>query len=150
MVGKLPFVALAVPAGRALMIPLNMALCHEPPTVGNKKNGPVHEALLDWFKLVEDLGKRPTSVHDIVTGKIDFYGYCNACNTGAGEVWFPLDSSMDPIVWRVQWPEDVYTNLTTWDGISISDGECTGVLLQQMVLEVEVTCLKHKKAILAL
>ena len=77
MIGRLRFAALAEPAGRVLITSLNMALCHDAPTIVNKKKGPVHNVLLDWFKLIEDLDKRPTSVHEIVTGKVDLYRYCD-------------------------------------------------------------------------
>ena len=66
---------------------------------------------------------------------------------GASGVWFPLESDLDPFVWRVKWPEDIVRKLSEYHGISISDVECAGVLLQQMGLESEVADLHHKKAV---
>ena len=62
-------------------------------------------------------------------------------------MWLPLESYLDPFVWRVKWPDDIVRKLTEYDGISILDAECVGVLLQQMGLESEVANLHHKKAV---
>ena len=66
---------------------------------------------------------------------------------GAGGVWLPLESDLDPFVWRVKWPEDIVRKMVEYGGISISDVECAGVLLQQMGIELEVADLHHKKAV---
>ena len=62
-------------------------------------------------------------------------------------MWLPLDSALDPIVWRVAWPADIVRKLATYDALSTSDAESAGVLLQQMALEVAVAQLRHKKAV---
>ena len=147
IVGKLRFAALCLPAGRALMTPLNMALRGEPRFIGSGKKSEVHESLGDWLKLIESLASRPTSVHELRAKVIDFYGYCDACNTGVGGVWLPLHSPLDAFVWRFKWPKDIAQKLSTYDGLSISEAEGAGVLLQQMVLESEVEDLQHKKAL---
>ena len=61
---------------------------------------------------------------------MDYYGYCDACKTSPGGVWLPLESDLDPFVWRVKWPEDIVCQLAEYDGISILDAESVGVLLQ--------------------
>ena len=101
----------------------------------------------DWIQLIRSLVDRPTNVHKIISGNVDYYGYYDVCNTGAGGVWFPLDSVLEPFVWRVNWPPDIIRKLQIYDGISISDVECAGVLLQQMALELTVSDLRHKKAL---
>ena len=68
-------------------------------------------------------------MHEVVATSVDYYGYCDACQTGAGGVWLPLESDLDPFVWRVKWPEDIVRKLVEYDGISISDAECASVLL---------------------
>ena len=147
IVGKLRFAALCLPAGRALMTPLNMALRGEPRFIGSGKKSEVHESLGDWLKLIESLASRPTSVHELRAKLIDFYGYCDACNTGVGGVWLPLHSPLDAFVWRFKWPNDIVQKLANYEDLSISEAEGAGVLLQQMVLESEVDDLRHKKAL---
>ena len=78
---------------------------------------------------------------------VDFYGYCGACNTGVGGVWLPMDSELEPFVWRVAWPADIVRKLQSYDRMSINDGECTGLLLQQMAIKVAVVDLRHKNAL---
>ena len=147
IVGKLRFAALCLPAGRALMTPLNMATRGNPKFIGSGKKSEVHESLGDWKKLIESLASRPTSVHELRAKVIDYYGYCDACNTGVGGVWLPLHSPLDAFVWRFKWPPDIVRKLAEYDELSISEAEGAGVLLQQMVLESEVDDLRHKKAL---
>ena len=147
IVGKLRFAALCLPAGRALMTPLNMAMRGKPRDIGSGKHSEVHESLGDWLQLIKSLASRPTSVHELVAKSIDFYGYCDACKTGAGGVWLPFNTDLDPFIWRVQWPKDIVQQLGDYEGISISDAECAGVLLQQFALECQVDDLVHKKAL---
>ena len=42
---------------------------------------------------------------------------------------------------------DIVHKLAEYDGVSISDAECVDVLLQQIVLELEVIDLHHKKGV---
>ncbi|KAL7546950.1 hypothetical protein ACHAWF_011171 [Thalassiosira exigua] len=147
IVGKLRFAALCLPSGRGLMTPLNNALRGDPRVIPSGKKSEVHESLGDWLQLIKSLAKRETSVHELVASSVDFYGYCDACNTGVGGVWLPLDSDLEPFVWRVAWPPDIVRRLSKYDGLSISDAECAGVLLQQMLLEQVAPDLKHKKIV---
>ncbi|KAL7543039.1 hypothetical protein ACHAXR_012341 [Thalassiosira sp. AJA248-18] len=147
IVGKLQFASICLPAGQAFMTALNMALKGDPKFVRNTKGSEVHESLGDWKQLIKELASRPTNVNEIIATLIDYYGYCDACNTGAGGVWLPLDTMLDAFIWRVPWPPDIIKKLQVYDGLYISDAESAGVLLQQMGLEVEVADLRHKKAV---
>ena len=113
IVGKLRFAALCLPAGRSLMTPFNMALRGDPKEIGLGKKGELHDCLGDWLALIRSLAERPTSVHEVVSIGVDYYGYCDACITGAGGVWLPLNSSLDPFVWRVEWPPDIVKKLAS-------------------------------------
>ena len=120
------------------MTPFNMALRGDPKEIGLGKKGELHDCLGDWLALIRSLVKYPTSIHEIVSISVDYYGYCDACNTGAGGVWLPFNSSLDLFVWRVECPPDIAKKLASYNGISISNDEGAGVLLQQMALENEV------------
>ena len=147
IVGRLRFAALCLPTGRSFMTPLNMALKGLPTYIGLGEKSEVREALGDWLQLIKDLAQRPTHINEIVSKKVDFYGYCDACNTGAGGVWLPLDGHCEPFLWRVQWPPDIVKKLSEYDQLSISDAECAGVLLHQMALEQVVSDLEHAKTV---
>ena len=147
ILGRLRFAALCLPAGRALMTPLNRAMRGSPKNVGSGKRSEVHEALGDWLQLIKDLAARPTHVHEVVPTAIDYYGYADACNTGVGGVWLPLHSDLQPFLWRFRWPPDIAQKLATYDGISMADAEMAGTALQVTALECAVADLRHKKAV---
>jgi hypothetical protein len=98
IIGKLRFALFCIPAGKALMTPLNMAMRGDPAHVPSGRKTEVHKSLGNWLQIIKDLKTRPTSVHEIVATSVECYGYCNACNTGVGAVWLPLDSLLEPIV----------------------------------------------------
>ncbi|KAL7546450.1 hypothetical protein ACHAWF_009786 [Thalassiosira exigua] len=147
IIGKLRFASLCLPAGRALISPLNRELWGNPKVIASGRKSEVHESLGDWLQLIKDLAKHPTSVHELVARAVDFYGYYDACNTGVGGVWLPLDSDVEPFLWQASWLPDIVRRLASYKGLSISDAECAGVVLQQLVLEQEVADLRHKKAV---
>lgn len=147
IVGKLRHAALAIPAGKALFTAINMAMRGSPKVIGLGKQSEVHTWLGDFLRFIKELGSRPTHVNEIVSTKVDYYGYCDACGTGVGGVWLPApNSDLAPFIWRVQWPPDIVRRMERLQGISISDLECAGVVLQQLALEHVVSDLRHKQA----
>ena len=64
IVGKLRFAAICLPAGKALMTPLNMALKGTPASIGNGKKSEVAESLGDWQKLIESLASHQKPTYD--------------------------------------------------------------------------------------
>lgn len=118
------------------MAPLNMVMQGSPKIIGARVKSEVWESLRDWIQLIKSLGAWPTSVHKLVA-------------TSMRSV-VPAHSDLDPFVWRVHWPPDFVNKLVTWDGLSISDIEYGGVVLQQVALKCEVSDLRHKKQSLSL
>ena len=66
---------------------------------------------------------------------------------GSGGVWLPGNKSLAPVVWRVQWPQEIKVALMTWENpkgtITNSDLERAAELLGWLVLEGNVP-LKHE------
>ena len=58
---------------------------------------------------------------------------------GTGGVWLSRTKNIEPVVWLVEWPNDIKAALVTQDNpnrmISVSDLEIVGLLLQYLVLE---------------
>ena len=58
---------------------------------------------------------------------------------GAGGVWYPEKSVLAPVVWCIEWPEEMNIRFVTFENpegdISVSDLELAAVLLGCMVLE---------------
>lgn len=143
IVGKLRFASLGLPVGRGLFTPMNFAMRGEPDHIGLGATNPVREALEDWIEVLDDIAERPTHVHEIVPVRWHYYGYCDACASGAGGVWLPLDADLPPIVWRVPFPPDIERRCKEGDGITNSDLEMAGLFLQMLVLEQMVPNLQH-------
>jgi hypothetical protein len=68
-----------------------------------------------------------------------YIGHCDASKLGAGGVWLSGTRTLSPIVWRVEWPEDIRNNVVSFDNpsgtITNSDLEMAGMLLHFLVLE---------------
>jgi hypothetical protein len=149
IVGKLRHVALIMPSTKGLFSPINKALQGEPKTIGLGKNSEVRAALLDLATMVKALGARPTHVKELVPDDDHYVGYCDACAAGAGGVWFSGDLHMDPIVWRVEFPPEISSQVVSdsnpTGNLTNSDLEMAAVLLHYMVLQ-QTTDMKHKRA----
>jgi hypothetical protein len=143
LVGRLQHAARILPSAKAFFTPLNNALRGLPPFIGLGRHGEVRTALLDIAYVIRNLASRPTHVNELVQAdEPDYIGYCDASGFGAGGVWFGGRETMEPIVWRVQWPKDITEALVSDSNphgtITNSDLEMAGVLLQEAVLEAEL------------
>jgi hypothetical protein len=139
LAGRLQHAARILPSARSFFTPINNALRGLPAFIGLGRNGPVRRALLDVACLIRDLAKRPTHVSELVPQEPDYTGFCDASAFGAGGVWFGGSKPLPPIVWRIQWPQDITTDVVSDSNptgrITNSDLEMAGVLLQEAVLE---------------
>jgi hypothetical protein len=140
--GRLQHAARILPAARAFFTPINNALRGLPAFVGLSRHGDVRHALNDIAAVIRDLASRPTHVSELVQGELDYVGYCDASAFGAGGVWFGGKSQLAPIVWRVQWPNDITTAVVSDTNptgrLTNSDLEMAGVLLHEAVLEAHL------------
>ena len=68
-----------------------------------------------------------------------YVGLCNASSHGAGSIWFAGVCPLPPIVWCVQWPDDICHSIVSFanpsGSISNSNLEMAGMLLLYLVLE---------------
>ncbi len=142
IVGKLRHVALILPGTKGLFSPINKALKGEPLVIGLGKSSEVRAALLDLATMVASLSSRPTHVKELIPNDDHYYGYCDACTTGAGGVWFSGERHIEPIVWRVEFENAIASQVVSHDNphgrLTNSDLEMAALLLQYMVLHQEV------------
>jgi hypothetical protein len=142
IVGKLRHVALILPGTKGLFSPIIAGLKGEPLVVGLGQSSEVRAGLLDLATMVTSLSSRPTFVKELIPNADHYYGYCDACATGAGGVWFSGERNLQPIVWRVQFEHAIATQVISNDNphgrLTNSDLEMAAVLLQYMVLHQEV------------
>jgi len=148
LIGKLRHAATCLPSIRGLFSPLNKALHGDPTFVGLGKDSESRAALLDMRVLILNLADRPTHVHELVPGDDHFVGYCDACATGAGGVWFSGSLHIPPLVWRVQFPSHIAEQVVSFKNptgrLTNSDLELAGLVLHYCALET-ATNLMHKR-----
>jgi hypothetical protein len=142
IVGRLQHAARILPAARAFFTPLYNALKGTPDSIGLGRQGEVRYALGDVAAVIRDLSRRPSHITELTQQPLHYVGYCDASAFGAGGVWFGAKNPLSPIVWRVQWPDDITKNVISFDNptgsITNSDLEMAGVLLQETVLEAHL------------
>jgi hypothetical protein len=152
LAGRLQHAARILPAAKAFFTPLNDALRGMPSFIGLGRHGEVRKALLDAGALIQELSRRPTHVSELVEQDPHYIGFCDASAFGAGGVWFSGSESLQPSVWRVEFPADI-TNQVVSDSnphgaLTNSDLELTGVLLHYAVLEQLIPDLAHVQVVI--
>ena len=120
-----------------MFTPLNMALQNKLCWVRINKD--VQEALTDFCMLLNTEAAEPMHVHELVPGAPAVVRYCDAYRMGAGGVWLSGTKHIKPVVWRVEWLDDIRAALVTQDNpnrtIYVSDLEMAGLLLQYLMLK---------------
>ena len=137
LAGKLQHASLAIPSGRSLFTPIDMAMKNDPATVVIDDN--LRQCLHDWRFLVQCLAQKPTHMRQLVTRPPTFISYTDACKLGAGGVWCSGTTDLHPFLWQVEWPQEIQAALITLENpsgsVTINDLELAGALLGFLVLE---------------
>lgn len=139
IVGRLRHAAIILPGAKGMFSPINKALRGEPKFISLGKSTEVRAAMLDLRTLVRDLATRPTHVRELLPGDDHYVGNCDACATGAGGVWYSGTIGVPPLVWRLNFPTSVSSQVVSEANpkghLTNSDLELAGVLLHYSVLE---------------
>ena len=138
LAGILVHASLGIPNGAGLLSALYKALQTSANFVTITTS--IAQSLKDWKFLLKLIESRPTSVLELTPDYPWFIGYTDACNTGVGGVWTDGSSTLpQPVVWRLQWPQDVtqaiISDANPHGSLTINDLELTGELLAWLVLE---------------
>jgi hypothetical protein len=98
--------------------------------------------LNNFAAMVWSLASRPTHIKELIPGDDHYTGYTDACATGAGGVWLSGDLGLDPIVWRVEFPKHIASQVISDSNptcsLTNSDLEMAAALLHYMVLQTAV------------
>ena len=141
--------SLALPGARNIFSSMQSALSTQSKNRIALNKG-VHDALDDFRWMHDNIASRPTRIAEIVPLPPIAEGHHDAYGAGAGGIWFPGPnvtargdlSPSQPIVWRVQWPHSITSQLVTdsnpWGTINNSDLELAGGLIH---LDAIATCL---------
>ena len=134
--GKLNWLSDAIVTGKPLLGDLDDFFHRQIDSTKRWTTLPTHiiQSLKDWRTLIQHLHKRPTSVFELVPTKPAYKGTNDASNWGAGGVWFSGLLHLLPLVWFVDWPDEIIA-LRQQNKISIAVLELVAILIQWLVLE---------------
>ena len=128
------------------MGPFDAELRGEKRLICIKPNQHLRDALQDFGTLIKVLGQCPTHCRELIVDDLGYIGYCDASKLGAGGVWLSGTHWLAPVVWRVQWPDDIRQQVVSFDNpsgtLTNSDLEMAGMVLHYLVLE-HLVALKH-------
>ena len=136
LIGKLRSMHLAIPGAISHFYYLQQALTKATPNLAYLSND-FHSEIKYWKQLVDNMGSRPTYLAEIVQRLASALGFTDASGLGAGGVWIDPNSDGHNFVWRFEWPEDIRSDLVSWDNpngrITNSDLELAALVLQEAV-----------------
>jgi hypothetical protein len=128
------------------MGPVDAALRGTKRLIHIKKNQSLRDALRDFSMLIKVLGQCPTHCRELIVRDPGYIGYCDASKLGAGGVWLLGMCHLSPVVWRLEWPDDIRQQVISVNNpsgtITNSDLEMAGMVLHYLVLE-HLVALKH-------
>ena len=99
LAGKIQHASLAMPSGRSLFTPLDMAMKGDPDFVSIT---PVlQQCLEDWRVMVQFMASNPTYVRQLVMAPSSYISYTYICKLGTGVVWCSGILRLKPLLWQV-------------------------------------------------
>ena len=117
VLGYLRSIVLVLPGARGIFSQIQEAVC---PVKGKRVmlSTGVHEALVDFRWLAEDVDNRPTRIYELVLIRPAVYGYhntsCYMCVTNPSAARpSPNLNGAHPIVWRMPLPKDIVDSLVS-------------------------------------
>jgi len=152
-VGRLRHASMILPAAAGFFTPINTALKadvngNQRKHIGLGKHSEVREALLDLTSLLKLLSRRPTHVREIVPEMPKFAGYHDAAAEGGGGVWFSLQQKMQPLLWRLAFPEDIKKSVVSLKNpqgsITNSDLELAAEVCAVSVILYHAPIIRHQ------
>ena len=148
VIAKLRHAFTALREARGLLSPCNWIIQKRPKIVYLHRDSALTEALKDIRTILRASTTQPTECKDLVSGWPDYIGIVDASSHGVGGVILGELSDLPPTVFRLQWPEDISTDLVSFENpsgkINNSDLEMAGLLLLWLCLEGTAPDLAHK------
>ena len=147
LAGKLQHASFGIPGGAGLFSPIQRAMANNPDFINITKE--LITILEDWRYMIQYLIKHPTSVLQLIVEFPHYLGYSDSCGIGTGGVWTSGLSHLSPILWQLEWPDDIKSQLITFNNmngtLTMNDLELAGAILNWLVLECQKNIdLTHK------
>lgn len=135
---KLQHAFLTVPAGKGLLSAFYVVLRIQPPIVYLHTNANLCNAVADCRTFLCETVSSPTKCRNLVTGWPDFVGITDASGHGLGGVIIGERRAATPVVFRLQWPQDISDNIVSDANpngtITNSDLEMAGLLMSHVMV----------------
>ena len=136
---RLQHAFLTVPAGKGLLSAFYAVLAAQPRLVYLHKNRNLYNAVSDCRTFLHESISTPTKCRNLVTGWPDYVGITDASGQGLGGVIIGENKAIPPVVFRLQWPEDISKSIVSDSNpegtITNSDLEMAGLLMLWLVME---------------
>ena len=128
-----------MPASCGLLGPINTALRTSRQWIPVASNKALCSALSDFGILLHILASCLSHCCKLIVCEPGYIGFCDASSLSAGGIWFAGTCPLPPVIWRVQWPDDIRHSIISFNNpsgsLSNSDLKMTGMLLLYLVLE---------------
>jgi hypothetical protein len=111
---KLRHAFMALPEARGLLSPCNWILRSRLPVVFLHRNGALLEAIADICTILREAIVRPTLCKDLVAEWPDYIGIVDASSYGVGGMVLGKLLGIPPMVFRLQWPQDIMDSLVSF------------------------------------
>jgi hypothetical protein len=146
LAGKLQHASLGLPGGKGLFSPIQLAMQGNPEFV--PLTNTLKQCLKDWQAIIRHMEKQPTSVLQLVKDYPAYIGYSDSCGIGTGGTWSSGLESLEPFLWKYEWPNDIKNQLCTATNpkgtLTMNDLELAGMVLNIFALECNVVDLAFK------
>ena len=151
VIAKLRHAFTAIPAGVGLLSPCNKILALRPPVVYLHTNAVLTSAITDLRTNLRESTLAPTRCKELTRGWPHYIGYTDASSHGFGSIIVRGTLGLAPTVLCRQWPEDITSNLLTYENlqgtITNSDLEMACLLILWLVMESICPTLREKNGV---
>ena len=95
------------------MTPINKILQVKPQIVRWKDFPAANQSFRDCITLLKEDTHEPTTAKELVMGDPKFLGWVDASGEGVGGGWIPVKYSLEPTIWRLEWPNKLRARIIT-------------------------------------
>ena len=71
------------------------------------------QSFRDWRSLLKEAAREPTTAKELVMGDPEFLVWVDASEEAVGGVWLPRKDSLEPTIWRLEWPNKLRARMIT-------------------------------------
>ena len=62
---------------------------------------------------MKEAARKPTKSEELVMVYPKFLGWVYAYRESVGGGWLPINDALEPMIWRLEWPQELWARLIT-------------------------------------